>query len=99
VVGDEYVDASLEDMSGAPGLGLDSTRPLGDTPDAHDEIVPEDLPKSHPGRHAAERQAAEGEGVTRGHAEGGAAGAQGDAERRGAERLGPREKGRARTKP
>jgi hypothetical protein len=37
-----------------PGVGLDSERPLGDTPDAHDEIIPQDLPKDHPGRHAAD---------------------------------------------
>lgn len=44
----------------------DDETPLGDTPEAHDEIVPEDLPKDHPGRKAAERQAAEGGGTTRG---------------------------------
>ena len=44
----------------------DDQTPLGDTPEAHDEIVPEDLPKSHPGRSAAERQAASGDGTTRG---------------------------------
>jgi hypothetical protein len=42
-------------------------RPLGDTPEAHDEIVPEDLPKDHPGRAEAERQASEGDGVARGN--------------------------------
>jgi hypothetical protein len=45
----------------------DSRRPLGDTPEAHDEIIPEDLPKDHPGRHEAERQAAEGDGTARGN--------------------------------
>ncbi len=44
----------------------DHQTPLGDTPEAHDEIVPEDLPRSHPGRKAAERQAAAGDGTTRG---------------------------------
>jgi hypothetical protein len=33
-------------------------RPVGDSPELHDEISPHDLPKDHPGRHAAERQAA-----------------------------------------
>jgi hypothetical protein len=42
-------------------------RPLGDTPEAHDEIIPEDLPKDHPGRQEAERQAAEGDGTVRGN--------------------------------
>ncbi|MDX6687228.1 MAG: hypothetical protein QOK49_2734 [Baekduia sp.] len=45
----------------------DAETDLGDTPEAHDEIVPEDLPKDHPGRRAAERQAAEGDGTVRGN--------------------------------
>jgi hypothetical protein len=45
----------------------DDERPMGDTPEAHDEIIPEDLPKDHPGRREAERQAAEGDGTTRGN--------------------------------
>jgi hypothetical protein len=48
-------------------LTPDDERPLGDTPEAHDEIVPEDLPKDHPGRQEAERQAAEGDGTARGN--------------------------------
>ena len=44
----------------------DEQRPLGDTPEAHDEITPHDLPADHPGRAEAERQAARGGGVTRG---------------------------------
>jgi hypothetical protein len=43
----------------------DDETPLGDTPEAHDEISPHDLPKDHPGRKAAEEQA--GEGVTGGN--------------------------------
>ena len=39
---------------------------LGDTTEAHDEISPHDLPKNHPGRKAAERDAAEHNGLTRG---------------------------------
>jgi hypothetical protein len=45
----------------------DSRRPLGDTPEAHDEIIPEDLPKDHPGRKEAERQAAAGDGTAHGN--------------------------------
>lgn len=45
----------------------DDRRPLGDTPEAHDEIIPEDLPKDHPGRHEAERQAAAGDGTAQGN--------------------------------
>lgn len=48
-------------------LTPDDERPLGDTPEAHDEIIPEDLPKDHPGRAAAQREAAEGDGVVRGN--------------------------------
>ena len=45
----------------------DDRAPLGDTPEAHDEIIPQDLPKGHPGRAEAERQAAEGDGTVRGN--------------------------------
>jgi|tagenome__1003787_1003787.scaffolds.fasta_scaffold20907800_3 hypothetical protein len=60
-----------------PGVGADGQRPLGDTPEAHDEITPRDLPAGHPGRAAAERQAGELGGTTSGHREGGAAGGRG----------------------
>ncbi|HEY4094770.1 MAG TPA: hypothetical protein VGM33_04635 [Baekduia sp.] len=45
----------------------DDETDLGDTPEAHDEIVPQDLPKGHPGRPEAEREAAEGDGTVRGN--------------------------------
>src|ERR687887_129727 len=46
----------------------DEGRPVGDTGEAHDEITPHDLPKGHPGRTAAEREARESEsGTTRGN--------------------------------
>ncbi len=35
----------------------DDETALGDTPEAHDELIPADLPKDHPGRKEAERQA------------------------------------------
>ena len=44
----------------------DEETPLGDTPEAHDEISPHDLPLDHPGRDEAERQAGGDEGETRG---------------------------------
>ena len=44
----------------------DKETPLGDTPEAHDEISPHDLPKDHPGREEAERQAEDQGGTTRG---------------------------------
>jgi hypothetical protein len=46
----------------------DDERPLGDTPEAHDEISPHDLPPGHPGRKAAERDAEQRGGVTGGDA-------------------------------
>jgi hypothetical protein len=46
-------------------------RPLGDTPEAHDEINPHDLPLSHPGREEAEDMAGGAEGTTRGPLPGG----------------------------
>jgi hypothetical protein len=49
-----------------PAVGMDDATPLGDTPEAHDEISPHDLPKDHPGRRAAERQARRSDGVTHG---------------------------------
>jgi hypothetical protein len=56
-----------------PGVGADDRRPLGDTPEAHDELSPHDLPRDHPGRRAAERQADALDGTTPGHREGAAA--------------------------
>lgn len=44
----------------------DEETPLGDTPEAHDEITPHDLPPGHPGREAAERQAGDDDETTRG---------------------------------
>jgi hypothetical protein len=54
------------------GVDADDARPLGDTPEAHDEITPHDLPAGHPSRGAAERQAQALGGTTPGHREGGA---------------------------
>jgi hypothetical protein len=46
----------------------DDETPAGDSPEAHDEITPHDLPRDHPGRREAERQAEESEsGTTRGN--------------------------------
>ena len=44
----------------------DEATPLGDTPEAHDEVNPRDLPPDHPGRKEAERQSGGDEGVTQG---------------------------------
>ncbi len=49
-------------------LTPDDETPAGDTPEAHDELSPHDLPPDHPARHEAERQAGdEPGGTTRGN--------------------------------
>jgi hypothetical protein len=44
----------------------DDETPLGDTPEAHDELSPHDLPPDHPGREEAERLAGGTDGETKG---------------------------------
>ena len=42
------------------GLGMDEKpddRPAGDTPEAHDEINPRDIPKDNPARQEADQRA------------------------------------------
>ena len=48
-------------------LTPDDETALGDTPEAHDEISPHDLPPDHPGRDEAERHAGGEDGTTRGN--------------------------------
>jgi hypothetical protein len=63
---DEDRQAAPHDSEADEPLGPvtpDDETPLGDTPEAHDEISPHDLPKDHPGRQAAEDEAG-GEGAT-----------------------------------
>src|SRR5437588_11100400 len=49
----------------------DAERPAGDTPEAHAEINPHDIPLDNPARQEAEEQAGgEGGGTTRGNLEG-----------------------------
>ena len=67
---DERGDTSQHDGTEREPLGPatpDDDTPLGDTPEAHDEISPHDLPLAHPGRQAAEEQAEHEAGTTRGH--------------------------------
>lgn len=67
---DGSMDAAMSDNEDpVPGAHLvpDDDTALGDTPEAHDEISPHDLPKDHPGRQAAEQQAGSSGGTTRGH--------------------------------
>ena len=58
---DETADEPLGPMT------PDEERPLGDTPEAHDEINPHDIPKDSPGRQEAERLAGGEDGTTRGN--------------------------------
>jgi hypothetical protein len=47
-------DRSASDSEDAyPAIGIDDDRPLGDTPEGHDELSPHDLPPDHPARRAA----------------------------------------------
>lgn len=48
-------------------LTPDDETPLGDTPEAHDEISPHDLPLDHPGRGEAEERAGGEAGTTKGN--------------------------------
>lgn len=66
---DEDEKAPPHDSDAEEPLGPmtpDDETPMGDTPEAHDEISPHDLPPGHPGREEAEREAGPG-GTTRGN--------------------------------
>ena len=66
---DEDEQAPPHDSDAEEPLGPmtpDDETPMGDTPEAHDEISPHDLPPGHPGREEAEREAGPG-GTTRGN--------------------------------
>ena len=54
--------------------GTQDSRPLGDTPEAHDEISVHDMPLDNPGRHETESMAGDEDATTRGMADGGGAG-------------------------
>jgi hypothetical protein len=75
-------DAASDSADSVPRINAEGDRPLGDTPEAHDEINPHDLPPDHPGRRTAEEMA-EGDGETAGMEAGGAAGEDGPEEREG----------------
>jgi hypothetical protein len=65
---DSPQDAAADAGDPIPSTHLvaDDETPAGDTPEAHDEINPHDLPKDHPGRQTAEEQAGGMQGTTRG---------------------------------
>ena len=58
---DSMEDAMSDETEPIPSSHLipDNETAAGDTPEAHDEINPDDLPAGHPGREAAEEQAEE----------------------------------------
>jgi hypothetical protein len=64
-------DADHTDV--VPKQPVTRSRPLGDTPEAHDEVSPHDIPLYSPARRAAMRQAGGRAGTTRGDRQGGAA--------------------------
>ena len=68
---DSLEDAMSDEREPLPSAHLipDNETPAGDTPEAHDEINPHDLPPDHPGRQAAEEKAGGEEGTTRGDEE------------------------------
>jgi hypothetical protein len=65
---DSIEDAMSDETEPVPSTHLipDNETAAGDTPEAHDEINPHDLPPDHPGRQEAEAQAGGEEGTTRG---------------------------------
>lgn len=65
---DSANDAAADARDPVPSTHLvrDDETPAGDTPEAHDEINPHDLPMDHPGRQAAEDEAGDLQGTTRG---------------------------------
>lgn len=62
----EEAMASRDEQIPSTHLTVDDQTPAGDTPEAHDEINPHDLPMDHPGRKAAEAQAGGEQGTTGG---------------------------------
>jgi hypothetical protein len=56
-------DAMSDEREPLPSAHLipDNETPAGDTPEAHDEVNPHDIPPGHPGRRAAEDQADAGD--------------------------------------
>jgi hypothetical protein len=68
---DSPQDAAADETEPIPSAHLipDDQTPAGDTPEAHDEINPHDLPPDHPGRQEAEAQAGGEGGTARGDAE------------------------------
>ena len=61
---DSLEDAMSDENEPFPSSHLipDNETAAGDTPEAHDELNPHDMPPGHPGRRAAEHQADDDDG-------------------------------------
>jgi hypothetical protein len=66
LVAGRHRDTVTDHEDSVPKLSVGDERPVGDTPEAHDELNPHDLPVSHPGRHDSEEMADGADGTTRG---------------------------------
>jgi hypothetical protein len=67
--GGEAERALADEREPIPSTHLitDEERPLGDTPEAHDEVNPHDIPLDNPARHEAAEQVGGEEAETRGN--------------------------------
>lgn len=95
---DGDVEAAMsDDESSIPSTPFipDPVTALGDTPEAHAEINPHDLPIDHPGREAAEEQAADEAAETTGNAEGAGGGRFARTEDETTQRTGERQRSAA----
>ncbi len=95
---DGDVEAAMsDDESSIPATPFipDPVTALGDTPEAHSEINPHDLPIDHPGRQAAEEQVAHEAAETTGNEEGGQGGRFERTEDETTERTGERQRSAA----
>lgn len=92
---DDPLEAQRDDQDWAiPSAHLipDDQTGAGDTPEAHDEISPHDLPPDHPGRAAAEAQAGGMAGTTTGNESGAQGGRFERGDDRTAQRTGERQR-------
>jgi hypothetical protein len=94
------VAADSTDNVPSPAGFPDDSRPVGDTPEAHDEINPHDIPKwDAETRQAAEAQAGSEDEETRGNVEGGAGGRFATGDDDTAERTGETQRSAEQAKP
>ena len=75
---DEADPAALDDESPFTGVGEDKVRPLGDTPEAHDEVTPTTCRATTRARRPPSAGQSAGDGTTPGQRDGGASDPDGD---------------------